>query len=216
MLRSAVLRRYSVRNAQWKSTGEGERRALLDAMRTAIATKGEQYSPEGKMPVRAVAEDHVRSAFYEKYIDGEADKTSSADAQKAAFKRTLKKLLGEKFVFGEKDGGGNSMLWFASAEENYLAGVFSISGSHLVRLVPQLESGQNCSDCLFRLAQPASEGLSGSYATEANLDQFVRSRNVERCRRLLERVTEESDRQKIINLLAEERQKQKDSGDPVW
>ena len=61
------------------------------------------------------------------------------------------------------------MLWFASAEENYLAGVFSISGSHLVRLVPQLESGQNCSDCLFRLAQPASEGLSGSYATEANL-----------------------------------------------
>jgi hypothetical protein len=34
-----------------------------------------------------------------------------------------------------------------------------------VRLVPQLESGQNCSDCLFRPAQPASEGLSGSYAT---------------------------------------------------
>ena len=109
---------------------------------------------------------------------------------------TLKKLLGEKFVFGEKDGGGNSMLWFASAEENYLAGVFSISGSHLVRLVPQLESGQNCSDCLFRLAQPASEGLSGSYATEANLDQSVRSRNVERCRRLLERVTEEIRRTK--------------------
>ena len=30
--------------------------------------------------------------------------------------------------------------------------VFSISGSHLVRLVPQFESGQNCSDCLLRLA----------------------------------------------------------------
>jgi hypothetical protein len=29
-------------------------------------------------------------------------------------------------------------------------------------------------------------------------------------------VTEESDRQHIINLLAEERQKQKDAGDPVW
>ena len=43
-----------------------------------------------------------------------------------------------------------------------LAGVFSISGSHLVRLVPQLESGQNCSECLFRLAQGANEGLSGS------------------------------------------------------
>ena len=91
-----------------------------------------------------------------------------------------------------------------------------MSGSHLVRLVPQLESGQNCSDCLFRLAPPASEGLRGSYATEANLDQFVRSRNVERYRRLLERVTDESDREQIINLLAEERKKQKDAGDLVW
>jgi hypothetical protein len=41
------------------------------------------------------------------------------------------------------------------------------------------------------------------------MDQFVRSQNVERYRRLLERVTDESDRQQIINLLAEERQKQK-------
>ena len=48
------------------------------------------------------------------------------------------------------------------------------------------------------------------------MDQFVRSQNVERYRRLLERVTDESDRQQIINLLAEERQKQKDAGDPVW
>jgi hypothetical protein len=97
-----------------------------------------------------------------------------------------------------------------------LAGVFSISGSHLVQLVPQFESGRNCSDCLLRLAQPASEGLSGCYATEANMDQFVRSQNVARYRRLLERVTDETDRQHIINLLAEERQKQKDAGDLVW
>jgi hypothetical protein len=46
--------------------------------------------------------------------------------------------------------------------------------------------------------------------------QFVRSQNVERYRRLLERVTEESNRQQIINLLAEEQQEQKDAGDPVW
>jgi len=46
--------------------------------------------------------------------------------------------------------------------------------------------------------------------------QFVRSQNVERYRRLLERVTEESDRRQIINLLAEEQQKQKDAGDWVW
>jgi hypothetical protein len=48
------------------------------------------------------------------------------------------------------------------------------------------------------------------------MDQFVRSQNVERYRRLLERVTDESDRQLIITLLAEERQKQKSAGDPVW
>ena len=48
------------------------------------------------------------------------------------------------------------------------------------------------------------------------MDQFVRSQNVERYRRLLERVTDELDRQQIIDLLAEERQKQKDAGDPVW
>jgi hypothetical protein len=38
------------------------------------------------------------------------------------------------------------------------------------------------------------------------MDQFIR-------RRLLERVTEESARQTIFDLLAEEQQKQKDAGD---
>jgi hypothetical protein len=97
-----------------------------------------------------------------------------------------------------------------------LAGVFSISGSHLVRLVPQFESGQNCSDDLTDWVQPPCEGLSGCYATEAIMDRFVRSQNVERYRRLLERVTDESDRQQIVKLLAEERTKQKDAGDLVW
>ena len=48
------------------------------------------------------------------------------------------------------------------------------------------------------------------------MGEFVRSQNVKRYRRLLERVTDESDRQQIINLLAEERQKQKNAGDLVW
>ena len=48
------------------------------------------------------------------------------------------------------------------------------------------------------------------------MQRFIRSQNVERFRRLLERVTEESDRQKIINLLADELQKQKDASDPRW
>jgi hypothetical protein len=48
------------------------------------------------------------------------------------------------------------------------------------------------------------------------MDKFIRSQKVERYSRLLERVIEESDRQLIINLLAEEQQKQKDANDPVW
>jgi hypothetical protein len=43
------------------------------------------------------------------------------------------------------------------------------------------------------------------------MDRFVRSQNVERYRRLLESVTEESKRQTTLNLLGEERQKQKDA-----
>ena len=43
------------------------------------------------------------------------------------------------------------------------------------------------------------------------MDRFVRSQNVERYRRLLESVTEESKRHTILNLLGEERQKQKDA-----
>ena len=48
------------------------------------------------------------------------------------------------------------------------------------------------------------------------MERFVRSQNVERYGLLLKRVTDELDRQQITNLLAEERQKQKDAGDPVW
>ena len=48
------------------------------------------------------------------------------------------------------------------------------------------------------------------------MDQFVRSQNVAHYRRLLERVTEESDRQTIIKLLAEEQHKQKAADDPAW
>ncbi len=47
------------------------------------------------------------------------------------------------------------------------------------------------------------------------MGEFVRSQNVARYSRLLERVTDESDRRQIIHLLAEERQKQKEAGDPV-
>ena len=47
------------------------------------------------------------------------------------------------------------------------------------------------------------------------MDRFVRRQNVEHYCRLLQRVTEKSDRQTVINLLTEERQKQKEAGDPI-
>jgi hypothetical protein len=47
------------------------------------------------------------------------------------------------------------------------------------------------------------------------MDQFVRSQNIMRYRRLLERVTEELDRQTIFKLIAEEQQKQKEAGDSI-
>ena len=78
---------------------------------------------------------------------------------------------------------------------------------------PQFDSGQDCSDCLMRLRKAASEG---PHERRPNMDKFIRRQNVERCRCLLERVTEESHRRTIIKLLTEEQQKQKDAGDPVW
>ena len=47
------------------------------------------------------------------------------------------------------------------------------------------------------------------------MDRFVRSRNGARYRCPLERVTEESDRQRMINLLAEEVEKQRDARDRI-
>jgi hypothetical protein len=47
------------------------------------------------------------------------------------------------------------------------------------------------------------------------MDRFIRRQNVEHYRRLLERVTKETERQKIFNLLTEEQQKQKNAGDPI-
>ena len=48
------------------------------------------------------------------------------------------------------------------------------------------------------------------------MDQFIRRRNVERYRHLLDEiVTDEAERQRILKLLAEERKKQEDAGDVV-
>jgi hypothetical protein len=48
---------------------------------------------------------------------------------------------------------------------------------------------------------------------EANMGRLIRRRNVERYWRLLNRMTNELDRKRILELLIDERQKQKDAGD---
>jgi hypothetical protein len=47
------------------------------------------------------------------------------------------------------------------------------------------------------------------------MDRFIRRENVRHYRELLRTVTDEAERQRILKLLAEERQKQKDAGDEV-
>ena len=44
---------------------------------------------------------------------------------------------------------------------------------------------------------------------------FIRRENVKHYRLLLDTVTDEAERQKILKLLAEEQQKQRDAGDPI-
>lgn len=45
------------------------------------------------------------------------------------------------------------------------------------------------------------------------MGQFIRSRIVERYWHLLDRVTNQSERQRILELIVEERQNQRDAGD---
>lgn len=47
------------------------------------------------------------------------------------------------------------------------------------------------------------------------MDRFIRRENVRHYRELLKTVTAETERQRILKLLAEEQQKQKDAGDKI-
>jgi hypothetical protein len=72
---------------------------------------------------------------------------------------------------------------------------------------------------VFKIAQTAQPKRTtlGPPAKALRLeDRFIRRKNVEHYHLLLERVTEEGERQRILKLLAEEQQKQRDAGDPVW
>jgi hypothetical protein len=64
---------------------------------------------------------------------------------------------------------------------------------------------------MCRTAGPVSSPVKG---VQMDMDRFVRRQNVERYCRLHDNVAEEPERQRILELLAQERQKQKDAGDP--
>ena len=49
-----------------------------------------------------------------------------------------------------------------------------------------------------------------------SIDKFVRHQNVERYRRLLEKITDENQRDHLLKLFAEAKQKQKDAGDSEY
>jgi chemotaxis methyl-accepting protein methylase len=50
---------------------------------------------------------------------------------------------------------------------------------------------------------------------ETRMDRFIRRENVRHYRELLKTVKNEAERQKILKLLADEQQKQKDAGDKI-
>jgi hypothetical protein len=50
---------------------------------------------------------------------------------------------------------------------------------------------------------------------KAAMEEFIRRQNVKHYRLLLGATTDETQRQRILRLLAEEQQKQKDAGDPI-
>ena len=89
---------------------------LLDAMRQAMETRGEEFVPDGKAPLRAVQEQYVREIFYRRYIDAEADKAKSDGAQRKAFQRAVHAALNARTVNGQKDAKGNPFLWFVRDE----------------------------------------------------------------------------------------------------
>jgi hypothetical protein len=82
------------------------------AMQSALMASGEQFVPDGKPQVRAVAEDEVRKVFHRHFIDAEGDPIKSLDAQRKAFTRAVKKAITDGLVCGQKDNNGRALLWF--------------------------------------------------------------------------------------------------------
>lgn len=84
--------------------------------------------------------------------------------------------------------------------------VFGNNIASISRSVP------NCSDGIFDLDHDPS-GTGAAREWRSMMNEFIRRQNVERYHRLLETVIDETQREQILTLLAEEKQKQRDAGD---
>jgi hypothetical protein len=89
---------------------------LVEVLRAAIDAKGEYFTPDGKLPLQAVDQQHVREIFYRRYIDAEEDKKKSHQAQIQGYRRALDNAVAKKIVNGEKDDLGRQLLWFVRDE----------------------------------------------------------------------------------------------------
>jgi hypothetical protein len=89
---------------------------LVEAVRAAIDAKGEYFVPDGKLPLQAVEQQHVREIFYRRYIDAEADAKKSENAQKKGFRRALENAVAKELVNGQKDDKGRQLLWLVRDE----------------------------------------------------------------------------------------------------
>ena len=89
---------------------------LVEALRTALDTKGEHFVPDGKLPLQAVEQQHVREIFYRRYVDVETDGKKSAGAQIKAFRRAVENAVARGLVNGQKGDDGRPMLWFVRDE----------------------------------------------------------------------------------------------------
>jgi hypothetical protein len=89
---------------------------LIEALRTALDTKGEHFVPDDRLPLQAVEEQHVREIFYRRYIDVETDEKKSAEARRKAFKRAVENAVVNGVINGQKGKQGQQMLWFVRDE----------------------------------------------------------------------------------------------------
>jgi AAA domain len=90
--------------------------ALVEALHAALDAKGEHFVPDGRLPLQAVEQQHVREIFYRRYVDAEADGEKSGEAQRKAFKRGVENAVAKGVVNGQKGDDGRSMLWLVRDE----------------------------------------------------------------------------------------------------